>query len=46
VVEDNLKALLAQGAWMLDAPVTGGVWGAEHAELSMIIGGNHEAFLQ
>ncbi len=33
-----------QGVWMLDAPVSGGVQGAEAATLTVMVGGNEKTF--
>lgn len=37
-------ALAARGVTMLDAPVSGGVAGAERATLTVMVGGDHQAF--
>ncbi|MBI4234656.1 MAG: NAD(P)-dependent oxidoreductase [Chloroflexi bacterium] len=36
--------LQKQGVHLLDAPVSGGVWGAQNASLSIMVGGEQEVF--
>ncbi|MFQ5880389.1 MAG: NAD(P)-dependent oxidoreductase, partial [Dehalococcoidia bacterium] len=44
-VTSRIAARLAEaGASMLDAPVSGGQWGAEAGTLSIMVGGDEEAF--
>ena len=38
------EALAARGAWLLDAPVSGGDVGAKNATLSIMVGGDEQAF--
>lgn len=38
------EEVAARGGWMLDSPVTGGVWGAQNASLRFFVGGNEGAF--
>ncbi len=40
------RAVEEQGGKMLDAPVTGGVWGAEQSKLAFFVGGDEPTFEQ
>lgn len=44
VAQKVCRALAAQGVTMLDAPVSGGVVGAEQGSLAVMVGGDKQAF--
>lgn len=42
VIRGYADRLRKKGAWLIDAPVTGGQWGAAEASLRMFVGGDRE----